>query len=174
MNSTWLINDSRTLVDQEPKLWCINGRSYYRWIMLLVQQKWVMVDYTQGHSDGLMVPSKLNAEADYYATSAQKVAHYVPTALLLTWLHILLHTGWLDWIQHMGFHGTGCCQICCGEVMDQQQSQDGHMAIQPHTTSWLPIHKSHISILNTGTTLHSLRTAGNGRNLIQKGKVRRK
>ena len=52
--------------------------------MLLVQQKQVMVDYTQGHSDGLMVPSRLNAEADHYATSAQKVARYVPTAPLLT------------------------------------------------------------------------------------------
>lgn len=36
MNSTHLINDSKTAVDQEPKLCHMNGRSYYRWILLLV------------------------------------------------------------------------------------------------------------------------------------------
>lgn len=101
MNSTCLISDSKTIADQEPKLWHMNGQSYYSWIMSLVWQKQVLVNYTQGHLDGLTVPSKLNAEADPYVMSAQRGIHHIlvaPSPSLCMGNYAFYHTqdGWIE------------------------------------------------------------------------------
>ncbi|KAJ6543597.1 hypothetical protein DFH09DRAFT_1322058 [Mycena vulgaris] len=59
---------------------CMNARSYYRWILSLVKDKDVDIEYTKGHSDELTVPSLMNYEADHYASLSQKNLGSVPTA----------------------------------------------------------------------------------------------
>ncbi|KAJ6517940.1 hypothetical protein C8R47DRAFT_1205037 [Mycena vitilis] len=49
----------------------MNGRSYYRWILALISQNPLKIIYTRGHTDDLSIPSRLNYEADHYASSAQ-------------------------------------------------------------------------------------------------------
>ena len=80
LNSVRLIEDIRTLVDQEPRLRRMNGRSYYRWILSLINRKSVSIHYTKGHSDEMSLQSLLNSEADYYATKGQIIQNALPVA----------------------------------------------------------------------------------------------
>lgn len=43
----------------------MNGRSYYRWIMNLVQETQTTVKYTPGHSTGATLEARMNEEADH-------------------------------------------------------------------------------------------------------------
>jgi hypothetical protein len=49
MNSTILIDDSRTTVNQERQLCMMNGRSYYRWILDLASRKSLCILCTKSH-----------------------------------------------------------------------------------------------------------------------------
>jgi hypothetical protein len=71
LNSARLIADSRTALDINPKLRRMNGRSLYRWILANIQDMTTEVEYTHGHSKQDNVASRLNGQADYYATQAQ-------------------------------------------------------------------------------------------------------
>lgn len=86
LNSKRLIDDSRTLVDQQEKLRHMNGRSYYRWILSLVKAKLITIEYTPGHSDEVSIPSRMNYEADYYASTSQRHIDHVFNAPLPTFL----------------------------------------------------------------------------------------
>ncbi|KAJ7819719.1 hypothetical protein B0H14DRAFT_2372375, partial [Mycena olivaceomarginata] len=59
-------------------------RSYYRWILALVQEGRVNMMYTRGHSAKLSIPAQLNREADHYASGSQKFPHLVPLAPIPT------------------------------------------------------------------------------------------
>ncbi|KAJ6563702.1 hypothetical protein DFH09DRAFT_1035307 [Mycena vulgaris] len=50
LNSTRLIDDSKTAIDQRARLRGMNGRSYYRWILRLVADNPLKIVYTPGHS----------------------------------------------------------------------------------------------------------------------------
>ncbi|KAJ6566379.1 hypothetical protein B0H19DRAFT_1351815 [Mycena capillaripes] len=80
LNSVRLIEDSRTVVDQRHRLRTMNGRSYYRWILALISRNPLKIVYTRGHSDEPSTPSRINFEADHYASSAQRVINTVFTA----------------------------------------------------------------------------------------------
>ncbi|KAJ7343258.1 hypothetical protein DFH08DRAFT_702295 [Mycena albidolilacea] len=71
LNSVHIINDSKTVIDQAPRLRTLNGRSYYRWILALTTNNPLRISYTPGHSDEVSLPARLNYEADHYASSAQ-------------------------------------------------------------------------------------------------------
>ncbi|KAF7362208.1 hypothetical protein MVEN_00567000 [Mycena venus] len=73
LNSVRLIDDSRTIVDQQHRLRFMNGRSYYRWILALVSTNPLKIIYTRGHSTEQSVPSRINFEADHYASRSQRV-----------------------------------------------------------------------------------------------------
>ena len=80
LNSTMLIDDSRTAVNQERRLRSMNGRSYYRWILDLVNRKSATITYTKAHTSNTTLESALNREADHYASSAQKSISSIPVA----------------------------------------------------------------------------------------------
>ena len=80
LNSTMLIDDSRTAVNQDRRLRSMNGRSYYRWLLDLVSRKAATVTYTKAHTSNTTLDSALNREADHYASSAQKVIMSIPIA----------------------------------------------------------------------------------------------
>jgi hypothetical protein len=80
MNTTRLIHDSNTHVNQDARVRHMNARSYYRWILTLAKEKRAMVHYTRGHSDGFSIPSQMNNEADHYASSAQRALESIPHA----------------------------------------------------------------------------------------------
>ncbi|KAL6306091.1 hypothetical protein BKA93DRAFT_729957 [Sparassis latifolia] len=84
MNSTRLIDDSKTAVNQEARLRNINGHSYYRWILSLIQRKHMQVLYTPGHSSEQSVPAALNHEADHYASRSQNYIHDIAYAPIPT------------------------------------------------------------------------------------------
>jgi hypothetical protein len=80
LNSTTLIDDSRTAINQERRLRVMNGRSYYRWILDLVSRKSATITYTKAHTNDTSLPSTLNRQADHYASSAQKFISSIPIA----------------------------------------------------------------------------------------------
>ena len=84
LNSTILIHDSRTAVNQDCRLRQMNGQSYYRWIIDLVSRKSATVTYTKAHTDDISLPASLNREADHYASSAQKIISSIPIAPIPT------------------------------------------------------------------------------------------
>ena len=84
MNSTTLIDDSRTAITQECRLHTMNGRSYYRWIPDLTLRKSATITYTKAHTDDASLPASLNREADHYASSAQKIISSIPIAPIPT------------------------------------------------------------------------------------------
>ncbi|KAJ7670832.1 hypothetical protein DFH06DRAFT_1370021, partial [Mycena polygramma] len=79
-NSVDLLDDIRTRICQDSRLRGMNGRSYYRWILDLVEEGSVNMAYTRGHSAELTLPAQLNREADHYASGSQKLLDMVPVA----------------------------------------------------------------------------------------------
>jgi hypothetical protein len=80
LNSTQLIDDSRTAVNQDRRLRSMNGRSYYRWILDLVSRKTAIITYTKAHTNDVTLPASLNREADHLASYAQKHPTSIPFA----------------------------------------------------------------------------------------------
>lgn len=80
LNSTMLIDDSLTAVNQERRLRSMNGRSYYRWILDLVTRRNATITYTKAHTTDMTLPASLNCEADHFASSAQKHLSSIPIA----------------------------------------------------------------------------------------------
>lgn len=80
LNSTMLIDDYQTAVNQERRLRSMNGRSYYRWILDLVSRRNATITYTKAHTSDTTLSATLNREADHYASSAQKVISSIPIA----------------------------------------------------------------------------------------------
>ena len=73
LNLVRLIDNSQTNISQVPHLCYMNGRSYYHWILSLINLSQVAVTYTAGHSDQLTLEARMNGEADLLATTSQKV-----------------------------------------------------------------------------------------------------
>jgi hypothetical protein len=84
LNSVRLIEDSRTVIDQRHRLRTMNARSYYRWILALVARNPLKIVCTRSHTDDLSLPSRINYEADHFASSAQRAIHTVFTAPIPT------------------------------------------------------------------------------------------
>ena len=80
LNTVQLVDDSQTGIDQTPRLRFMNGRSYYRWLLDLVKQFKTQINYTPAHSNETTVEAKLNSEADFYASTSQKLAKSLPVA----------------------------------------------------------------------------------------------
>lgn len=78
LNSVRLINDSQTNISQVPRLRYMNGRSYYRWILSFMSRSNVDVAYTPGHSNVDSIEPKMNNEADFFASSSQKIVKNLP------------------------------------------------------------------------------------------------
>lgn len=84
LNSTMLIDDSRSAINQERRLRMMNGRSYYRWILDLASRKLATITYTKAHTTDTSLPASLNREADHYASAAQKTPSSFPIAPIPT------------------------------------------------------------------------------------------
>jgi hypothetical protein len=80
LNSTMIIDDSRTAINQDRRLRLMNGHSYYRWILDLVSRRSATVTYTKAHTTDISLLASLNREADHYASSAQKSIALIPIA----------------------------------------------------------------------------------------------
>ena len=81
LNSTRLINDSKTSANIEACLHHMNGHSYYKWILHLISSQQAVICYTRSHSAESCTPAILNASADYYASKSQHIhsyLHYTP------------------------------------------------------------------------------------------------
>jgi hypothetical protein len=70
LNSVRLIEDSRSNVSQISRLRNMNGRSYYRWILSLVERTDINVKYTPAHTDEDTLEARMNRDADFYASSS--------------------------------------------------------------------------------------------------------
>ena len=84
LNTTRFLQDARSNINQDAALRYRNGRSYLRWLKLLSDENLLSVEYTKGHSAGDTLASKLNADADHYATSAQSHRYQIPAAPIPT------------------------------------------------------------------------------------------
>jgi hypothetical protein len=62
----------------------MNSRSYYRWLLKLVDSNDCKFHYTKSHTNGESIDSKLNAEADHYATQGQLNYNLLPEAPIPT------------------------------------------------------------------------------------------
>jgi len=80
LNTVRLLGDSQSGVDQTPRLRYMNGRSYYRWLLNLVNQRQLVIEYTPGHSTENTLEANLNHEADFYATASQGFFRQLPNA----------------------------------------------------------------------------------------------
>lgn len=70
LNSVHLVLDSKTTVDQRPRLRHMNGHSYYRWMIDLSNQVTAPeVVYTRGHMEDDTVESWMNNKADQLRVS---------------------------------------------------------------------------------------------------------
>ena len=78
LNSVRLIEDSRTEISQTPRLRYMNGRSYYRWIIDLAERSSLKIQYTPGHSKDHTLEAQMNNEADFLASSSQKIYKDIP------------------------------------------------------------------------------------------------
>jgi hypothetical protein len=101
LNSTLLIEDSRTAVNQDRRLRSMNGRSYYRWILDLVKRKSASIVYTKAHTNDTTLPASLNREADFLASSSQKHISTIPLAPIPTFFmdpytFHRQHDGWVE------------------------------------------------------------------------------
>ncbi|KAK7015985.1 hypothetical protein R3P38DRAFT_2786379 [Favolaschia claudopus] len=103
LNSTRLIDDSKSFASQETRLRNMNGRSYYRWIFDLVKVKRASILYTPGHSSDSSTAATLNNEADFYASRAQRHSRHVASAPIptffmdeFTFYSHDLHEGWME------------------------------------------------------------------------------
>jgi len=81
LNSVRLIEDSKTDISQIPRLRYMNGRSYYRWILTLAKRSALKIQYTPGHSEIDTLETRMNNEADFLATSSQKIFKELPEQL---------------------------------------------------------------------------------------------
>ena len=84
LNSTSLIDDSRTAINQDRRLRSMNGRSYYRWILDLVSRKSATISYTKAHTTDSTLSACLNREADHLASASQKHISVLPLAPIPT------------------------------------------------------------------------------------------
>ncbi|KAK6981319.1 hypothetical protein R3P38DRAFT_3234332 [Favolaschia claudopus] len=84
LNAVNMVTDKRSKVNQDAKLRRTNARSYYRWILSLVERTEAEVIHIRGHTDALSVPSQMNFEADHYAFCAQKFIDEIPLAPIPT------------------------------------------------------------------------------------------
>lgn len=101
LNSTRLIDDSRTSANIEARIRHMNGRSYYKWILHLLGSRQAAIRYTKGHSAESSIPSILNASADYYASKSQHIHPYLHHAPLPTFFmdHFTFFTSVDGWIE---------------------------------------------------------------------------
>ena len=101
LNSVHFINDTRTSINQENWLRNMNGRSYYRWIVDLVQKGWTEVIHMKAHTNQVNLPSLLNDEADYYTSKSQNVTNSlhpapIPTFFMDRFTYFQPHNGWIE------------------------------------------------------------------------------
>jgi len=101
LNSVRLIDDSRTSVSQVPRLCYMNGRSYYWWILSLVNRRRVTINYTAGHSGGSSLEARMNDEVDFLATSSQKLVSKlsqspIPTFFMNDYTLYSERDGWIE------------------------------------------------------------------------------
>ena len=101
LNSVRLIDDSQTSVSQVPRLRYMNGRSYYWWILSLVNRRHVTINYTAGHSGGSSLEARMNDEADFLATSSQKLVSKlsqspIPTFFMNDYTLYSERDGWIE------------------------------------------------------------------------------
>ena len=101
LNSTRLIDDSRTSINIDARLRHMNGRAYYRWILHLLGSRQVAVLYTKGHSAESSIPSILNSSAIHYASKSQHILHSLPHAPLPTFFmdRFIFFTSSDGWIE---------------------------------------------------------------------------
>ena len=101
LNSVRLIEDSRSSVSQAPRLRNMNGRSYYRWILSLMDRMDIDVKYTPTHTDEETVEATMNRDADFYASSSHEIEHLIPQSPIPTF-HMNEYTfyrngdGWIE------------------------------------------------------------------------------
>jgi hypothetical protein len=80
LNTVRFINDSKSSIDQEPRILKMNGRALYQWIIKLIDQSQARLHYTKSHTNKLDTHSILNTEADRYASIAHKHLNKLPFA----------------------------------------------------------------------------------------------
>jgi len=106
LNTVQLVEDAQSGIDQTMRLWFMNGRSYYRWLLALTKHPDSLkrIEYTQGHSNEDTVEAKLNDEADFYASSSQKFLKElqqapIPTFYMNDFTFYSKSNGWIE--QHV-------------------------------------------------------------------------
>ncbi|KAJ7702817.1 hypothetical protein B0H17DRAFT_1157412 [Mycena rosella] len=84
LNSARLTDDSKTVVDQQHRLRTMNGRSYYRWILVLAFDNPLYIVYTRVHTD-----DQSRFLQDVPCTP-------VPTSFMDDFCFYTTHDGWIE------------------------------------------------------------------------------
>ncbi|KAF9008468.1 hypothetical protein BDZ89DRAFT_1079046 [Hymenopellis radicata] len=89
------VSDTRSGDKADDRLRYCNARSYFRWIQACVRRRpSTMVHHVKAHTDGRSLPSRLNAEADRLASSAQPAP--VPSFLMNPYTFYAPQHGWIE------------------------------------------------------------------------------
>ncbi|KAG6894890.1 hypothetical protein C0992_004074, partial [Termitomyces sp. T32_za158] len=100
LNSVRLVGDCCRLGDSGAKLQHINGRSYYRWILQLLEDKETGIHYTKGHAADSSLPTVLNNAADRHAVDAQSSSNVraapTPTFFMDRFTFYQAGEGWIE------------------------------------------------------------------------------
>ena len=166
LNSVWLIEDGQTKVSQGPRLWYMNGQSYYWWILSLVEWSTLKICYTPGHSKDNTLKTHMNSEADHLATSSQKIFWEIPEAPSPTF-HMndfMFHhitDGWIESnIPHyVNALMTQQTQTALGYSHSQWMSMWAHDKTPPPDYLYLKVTSAHLAVVQLYAWLGQLATA---------------
>ena len=78
LNSVCFIQDIRTKLGSETRLISTNAWSYYWWRADLAMCTCTVVVHVKSHTNTVGIGSRLNTEADRYASKAQNAKHVIP------------------------------------------------------------------------------------------------
>jgi len=99
-NSVRLIKDSQSNVSQVPHLHNMNGRTYYQWILSLIEMD-INIKYTRAHTDEDTMEARMNCDADFYVSHSHEFKSLVPQSPIPTF-HMNNYTFYWDgdgWIE---------------------------------------------------------------------------
>jgi hypothetical protein len=132
LNTVRFIDDARSKVDQSNRIRKMNGRSYYRWLLELLENRNVTLKYTKSHTGGADKGSKLNGEADLLATEGQNHFDRIPPAPTPTFKldNFSLHQNQLGWIESNAL-------VAIEQTIAKQTAQDLAFGHRYRLATWL-------------------------------------
>ena len=98
----------------------MNGRSYYQWLLNLIDRLDAQVEYIQGHLTEATLKAGPNNKADFYATTSQNFLQDLPQMLIPTFFmnSFTFHSVSDGWIESniLSYVDALLAQYCADEL----------------------------------------------------------